>query len=132
MDAREFKAALKAMDFEVHKPDIKAMFEEVGKSLTQTLNFDEFVKIMVPRLPDQNSQEEVFKTFKLFDLNGSGKISLKDLQRIVNEIGENIPEEELTDMFDEADKNKDGYIDFNDFFKIMRKGNEDPLDFDDE
>ena len=125
MDAREFKAALKAMDFEVHKPDIKAMFEEVGKSLTQTLNFDEFVKIMVPRLPDQNSQEEVFKTFKLFDLNGSGKISLKDLQRIVNEIGENIPEEELTDMFDEADKNKDGYIDFNDFFKIMRKGNED-------
>ena len=132
MDAREFKAALKAMDFEVHKPDIKAMFEEVGKSLTQTLSFDEFVKIMVPRLPDQNSQEEVFKTFKLFDLNGSGKISLKDLQRIVNEIGENIPEEELTDMFDEADKNKDGYIDFNDFFKIMRKGNEDPLDFDDE
>ena len=132
IDAREFKAVLKAMDFEAHKPDIKRMFEEVNKGMTQTINFEEFVRIMVPRMPDQNSREEVLKTFKLFDIDGTGKIALKDLKRIVTEIGENIPDEELRDMFEEADKNKDGYIDFEDFFKIMKKGNSDPLDFDDD
>ncbi len=130
LDAREFKAALRAMEFDVHKPDVAKMFEEVGKKLTQTITFDEFVKILVSRLPDKDSREEVLKTFKLFDSEGTGKIGLKDLKRIVSEIGENIPEEELNDMFDEADRDKDGSINFEDFYKIMRRGNSDPLDDD--
>ena len=128
LDAREFKAALKAMEFEVHKSDVKKMFEEVGKSIEQTIIFDEFVKILVPKLPDRDSKEEIQKTFKLFDAEGTGKIGLKELKKIISEIGENIPEDELNDMFQEADKDKDGFIGFDDFFKVMKRGNTDPLD----
>ena len=128
LDAREFKAALRAMEFDVHKPDIKNMFAEVNKSLQQGINFDEFVKIVVPKLPDRDSKEEIAKIFKLFVSPDAEKITLRDLKKIVQDIGETINEDEINDMFQEADRDKDGYIGFDDFFKVMKRGNADPLD----
>ena len=116
------------MEFEVHKADIKNLFAEVNKDVKQTINFDEFAKIVVPKLPDKDSKEEITKIFKLFVEEETGKISFRNLKKIMQEIGESISEEELNDMFQEADKDKDGLIGFDDFYRVMKRGNADPLD----
>ncbi len=116
------------MEFEVHKADIKNCFAEVNKDLGQTITFEDFVKILVPKLPDKDSKEEVQKVFRLFDQEGAGKVGLRDLKRIVQDIGETIGDDELNDMFQEADRDKDGFIGFDDFYRVMKRGNADPLD----
>ena len=116
------------MEFEVHKADVKKMFADVNKDFAQTITFEEFVKIVTPMLPDKDSKEEILKIFKLFDEEGTGKIGLRSLKKIAKDIGENIAEDEFTDMFQEADKDKDGYIGFDDFYRVMKRGNADPFD----
>jgi Ca2+-binding EF-hand superfamily protein len=57
------------------------------------------------------------KVFKLFDEDGTGKISLKNLKKISVEIGESIADEELQDMINEGDRDKDGLIGPDDFYR---------------
>ena len=42
--------------------------------------------------------------FRLFDDDNSGTITFKNLQRVARELGENLTDEELQEMVDEADR----------------------------
>ena len=88
---------------------------------------------MAPRLRDRNSKEEIYRIFKLFDEDSTGRISFKNLKKISSEIGENLNDEELHEMIGEADRVGDGLITFEDFYRVMRKKADDPLgEFDSE
>ena len=67
-----------------------------------------FLSVVTDWMLDRDPQEEVFKAFRLFDDDDSGKISLRNLRRVARELGENMTDEELRAMIDEFDKDGDG------------------------
>ena len=77
--------------------------------------------MLTPVLPDPDSREEIMKLFKLYDVDNTGKVSAKNLRKIAQEIGESITEEELMGMFQEADKDKDGLIGPDDFYRVIKR-----------
>ena len=95
--------------------------DEVASLMPLGRTFDGFVEIMTGRMGDRDSKEEIAKVFALFDHEGNGKISFRDLKRVVTELGENIPDEEMREMIEEADKDQDGFVIFDDFYKILKK-----------
>lgn len=70
---------------------------------------------------EKDSKEEILKAFKLFDDDNTGKISFKNLKRVAKELGENLTDEELQEMIDEADRDGDGEINEAEFLRIMKK-----------
>ena len=50
-----------------------------------------------------------------------GKISFRNLKRVAKELGENMTDEELQEMIDEADRDGDGEISEDEFLRIMKK-----------
>ena len=68
------------------------------------------------------------KVFSLFDDDSTGAISFRNLKRVANELGENLTDEELQEMIDEADRDGDGMINEDEFFRVMKKRGENPLD----
>merc|ERR1719161_3253 len=46
IDARELKAALRALGFEVKKEDVRRMLTEIGKDPTQQVDFNDFCEMM--------------------------------------------------------------------------------------
>ena len=70
---------------------------------------------------EKDSKEEILKAFRLFDDDETGKISFKNLKRVAKELGENMTDEELQEMIDEADRDGDGEINEEEFMRIMKK-----------
>ena len=120
---------MRALGFPIKKIDVIRYFKEIPKDISQSLTFEEFIRIVAPILPKRDSKEEIFKVFKLFDEDNSGKISFKNLRKIALEVGENLSDEEIKDMLTEADRSthQEGLIDFEDFYKVMKKKCDDPL-----
>ena len=129
IDSREFKAAMRALGFPIKKIDVIRYFKEIPKDISETLTFDEFVRIVQPIMPKRDSKEEVFKIFQLFDEDKTGKISFKNLKKIAAEVGENLSDLEIKEMINEADRSMHGeqLIDFEDFYRVMKKNCDDPL-----
>ena len=56
----------------------------------------------------------------MFDDDDTDKISRKNLKKIAKELGENMTDEEIQEMIDECDDDKDGEISKEEFFKILQ------------
>ncbi|KAL0332883.1 UNVERIFIED_CONTAM: putative calcium-binding protein CML13 [Sesamum calycinum] len=91
----------------------------------------------------QQKRQEIKEAFELFDTDGSGtidakelnvamralgfemseegKISAADVQRIARELGENFTEKEIQGMIDEADRDRDGEVNAEEFMRMMRR-----------
>ena len=128
IDAKELKAAMRALGFQVKKAEIRQMIQSIDKDGNQAIEFDEFVEMMTGKMSERDGREEIMKVFQLFDDDNTGKISFRNLKRVSNELGENLADEELQEMIDEADRDGDGLIDAEEFYRVMKKRGTNPLD----
>ncbi|PHT29227.1 Calmodulin-like protein 5 [Capsicum baccatum] len=58
---------------------------------------------------------EVGRVFHMFDRNGDGKITRKELNDSLQNLGIYIPEMELVQMIEKIDINRDGFVDMEEF-----------------
>ena len=113
--------AMWALGFEPKKEEIKKMIAETDKEGICTINFEEFFAIMSVKMSEKDEKEEILKAFKLFDDDDTGSISLNNIKRVAKELGENLTDDELQEMLDEADHDGDGEINKEEFLKMMQK-----------
>ena len=121
IDAKELKVAMRALGFEPKREEIKKMINDIDKDGSGTIDFMEFLEMMTAKMSEKDSREEILKAFRLFDDDETGKISFKNLKRVAKELGENMTDEELQEMIDEADRDGDGEINEEEFLRIMKK-----------
>ncbi|KAI8807897.1 hypothetical protein BJ742DRAFT_811155 [Cladochytrium replicatum] len=119
LDYHELKVAMRALGFDMKKAEVLKIIREYDKSGQGLIEFDDFNKVMTERILDRDPIEEIRKAFQLFDDDGTGKISLRNLRRVAKEIGESIDDDELQAMIDEFDLDQDGEINEQEFIAIM-------------
>ncbi|CAG9321277.1 unnamed protein product [Blepharisma stoltei] len=127
IDARELKAAMRALGFELKKNDIRQIMQDLDKDVTEKIDFTQFLSIMAPRMSQKDTREQIMKIFKLFNEEKNGKISFRDLKRVATELGESLNDDDLHSMIEEADKDGDGLLSFDEFYRVMKKRGNDPL-----
>ena len=123
IDTKELKVAIRALGFEPKKEEIKKMIADIDPEGTGKLSFEEFLQLMSVKMAEKDSKEEILKAFRLFDDDDTGKISFKNLKRVAKELGENLTDEELQEMIDEADTDGDGEVGEEEFINILKKTN---------
>merc|ERR1711975_173978 len=121
IDAKELKVAMRALGFEPKKDEIRKMISDIDKDGDGTIDFDEFMMMMTAKMGEKDSREEIIKAFRLFDDDETGRISFKNLKRVAQELGENMTDEGLQEMIDEADRDGDGEVNEEEFLRIMKK-----------
>ena len=144
IDAKELKVAMRALGFEPKKEEIKKMISDIDKDGSGNIDFQEFLEMMTAKMvravhlccwivvgpthsrlgmqqSEKDSREEILKAFRLFDDDETGKISFRNLKRVAKELGENMTDEELAEMIEEADRDGDGEINEDEFLRIMKK-----------
>ncbi|KAK9756228.1 hypothetical protein RND81_01G082600 [Saponaria officinalis] len=63
---------------------------------------------------------ELKRVFQMFDRNGDGKITKKELNDSLQNLGIFIPDKELTQMIDKIDANRDGFVDIEEFGSLYQ------------
>lgn len=85
------------------------------------IDFGGFFELLTVRLGNKDNKNNLRQVFALFDDEKAGFISIKNLRRVVKEVGENIDDAELQEMIERADTDNDGLISEEEFYAIMTK-----------
>nr|XP_032646915.1 troponin C, skeletal muscle isoform X1 [Chelonoidis abingdonii] len=104
------------------KEELDAIIEEVDEDGSGTIDFEEFLVMMVRQMKEDakgKSEEELAECFRIFDKNADGYIDAEELTEIFRASGESVTEEEIEELMKDGDKNNDGRIDFDEFLKMM-------------
>ena len=124
LNSKELKAAMSALNINVSNEEIRNIYRDFEKDIKEKISLQEFIQIVIPRLPDKNSKEYIKAMFQNIDSGNKGEITFEDLKNMAEDIGEDIDEEELREIMEEADSDGCGNIGFADFYKIMKKRND--------
>ena len=70
---------------------------------------------------DTGDESKLVELFKIYDRDGNGSIEKEELKTVISEIsGDHVSDEEVNEMFVEADSNKDGKIQLDEFITLMK------------
>merc|ERR1711948_54697 len=83
-------------------------------------NYEQFLAIMTQKILNNDPTWEIRKAFKYFDDDGTGLITLENLQRAFTELGEPMSVPELKAMIRADDLDKDDALNEEDFLRIMQ------------
>ncbi|KAK6588446.1 calcium-dependent kinase [Cryptosporidium xiaoi] len=100
--------------------DIDNLLMELDTDGNGRIDYTEFIAASIDhKLYEQESLCRA--AFKVFDLDMDGKISPQELGRVLNVkfIQEAFEQSTIDSLLKEVDTNQDGYIDFNEFMKMM-------------
>ena len=116
---KELGTVMRGLGQNPTEEELKQMIREVDLDGNGTIDFKEFLCLMVKKMKDTDTDEELLEAFKVFDRDGNGFITSHELRNIMNSLGENLSPEEIEEMVKEADQENDGQIDYDEFVKMM-------------
>ena len=83
------------------------MINEVDVDGNGFIEFDEYLSLMARKMKETDADEELIEVFKIFDMDGNGLISADELRLVMSNLGDNMTEEEVTEMITLADMDGD-------------------------
>ena len=119
VNKQELANIFKAINIDASDEEIKEIIKKMDLEDKKEINYDEFLTIINQREKDVDEEEEVLKAFKVFDKEGNGLININELKDIMLSMGNNWSENEINEMFAEADIDMDGYINYEEFVRTM-------------
>lgn len=120
----EVRKAMKALGFKATRDQARQMVQDASVRGKGLVDFNEFLDIVIDKQGDSKDiYDEIIQGFKLFDSDGVGKISLNDLTRACKVGGVKLSKQELMDMMEAGDLSGDGYVDKDEFIKLMLQTN---------
>jgi len=100
--------------------ELQEMINEVSHTGSGTIDYIDFAAMMDKKMRNIDGFEELKEAFSIFDPDGKGYITAKDLKFILSNLGESMKDEDVENMIMEADLDADGHINFDEFVTIMR------------
>ena len=110
-----------SLGFDLRDANVYQMISDLDSDGNAQIDFDEWVHLMSNRVSVSSSKAAILKIFPLYDDEKTDHISVKNLRRVAVDLGEEISEEELQEMIDRADLDRDGLVNFEEFYTILTR-----------
>ncbi|GJN26623.1 hypothetical protein PR202_gb14569 [Eleusine coracana subsp. coracana] len=116
----ELKEGLRRYGSTLKDTEIRDLMDAADIDNSGTIDYIEFIAATL-HLNKLEREEHLVAAFTYFDKDGSGYITVDELQQACKE--HNMPDAFLDDVIKEADQDNDGRIDYGEFVAMMTKGN---------
>merc|ERR1711957_38230 len=121
ISVNELTSAMQALGFDVKHAVVFNMVADLDADGSGEIEFGEFLDVMCAKISDKNTMDEIDRVFKLFDKDRNGTLEADDLSRVLKELGEEIPEEDVREIIQRADLDGDGVVNLQDFYNVLTK-----------
>ncbi|XP_022106348.1 calmodulin-like isoform X2 [Acanthaster planci] len=123
----ELAVVLRSIGLNPTKRELDMIIKEADTDGNNMIELNEFLATMTQKMmqegrgqdDDVMTEQEIKKTYDVFDSNGNGYISAADIRRVGTLYGECITDEGANQMIGEADTDSDGRVTYEDFLKMM-------------
>ncbi|XP_022926208.1 calcium-dependent protein kinase 11-like [Cucurbita moschata] len=115
----ELKEGLKKVGSELMESDIKSLMDAADIDNSGTIDYGEFLAATL-HLNKIEREDNLVAAFSYFDKDGSGYITIDELQHSCKEFG--LGDVHLDEIIKEIDQDNDGRIDYEEFAAMMKKG----------
>mgnify|MGYP003319126910 CR=1 FL=1 len=119
ISTNELGEIMKALGANPTKEELQQMLNEVDTDGSGKIEFKEFLDLFTKRMKEPDTENDLIEAFKIFDKDGNGTISVKELKNVMSTLGESLSDEECEEIIKEADIDGDGCINYHEFVKIM-------------
>jgi calmodulin len=116
---KELGVVLNTLGQELSNEDLNDLIKDVDTNDNGRIDFEEFLNLMVRKMKDTDTEEEMQEAFRVFDREGSGYITKKSMKDVMVQLGENLSFEDLEDIMRDYDGDHDGQLNYDDFKKMM-------------
>merc|ERR1719187_1351730 len=119
ISADELLGVLRAMGQNPTEDELLNLVLEVDIDGNGTIEFEEFINMMMKKANEVDEEADLREAFKIFDRDKDGYISMKELKKVANMLGTMLTKEELDEFMAEADSDGNGKLDYDEFCKMM-------------
>ncbi|XP_019636401.1 PREDICTED: calmodulin-A-like isoform X1 [Branchiostoma belcheri] len=98
---------------------LQEMMNTADAARSGSIDFADFLKLMASKMLSTNVQEEIIQAFRVFDKDGDGYVSAAELRHVMTNLGEKISADELDEMFQVANVDANGMINYTEFVRAM-------------
>jgi calcium-dependent protein kinase len=116
---KELKEGLKGNEKLISQAELDELFSKLDDNKSGGIDYTEFVAASLNRQL-AFSDNKILACFKLFDRDQNGKISILEFKNKFQKSG-GINDQDWIEILNEADKNGDGEIDFEEFKELLKK-----------
>eukprot|EP01117_Protostelium_nocturnum_P010931 TRINITY_DN3951_c0_g2_i1.p1 TRINITY_DN3951_c0_g2~~TRINITY_DN3951_c0_g2_i1.p1 ORF type:complete len:147 (-),score=62.98 TRINITY_DN3951_c0_g2_i1:763-1203(-) len=117
---KELGTVMRSLGQNPSERDVEDLIQQVDADGNGHIDFTEFLAMMARKMQDFDSEEEMREAFSIFDKSGSGFIGASELKQVLGCLGENLTDQEAEEMIREADTDRDGKINFKEFYRILK------------
>ncbi|KAI3738478.1 hypothetical protein L2E82_28511 [Cichorium intybus] len=115
----ELKDGLKSYGAKLEESEIHDLMHAADIDNNGTIDYEEFVAATL-HFNKVDREDSLYAAFSYFDKDGSGFITLNEIQQSCKELG--MEDAQVEEIIKEADLNNDGRIDYNEFVAMMQNG----------
>jgi len=117
----ELSTVLKSLGQNYTIDELKEIVASVDIDGSGTIDFNEFVNLVMLQRENAKREQELKQAFSVFDRDGNGYISCAELKFVMQTLCPDITEEEAHGMIAEGDCDGDGQISYEEFAKLINK-----------
>ena len=117
---QELMVLMKKCGCECSEAELQDYVNDVDINEEGQLDCNAFLSIVEKYQEENDKQDELYKVFQIFDKNNTELITPKNVLDIFKKIDDTIKEEEILQMFKECDLDKDGYLNYEEFTRMIK------------
>jgi len=120
VSVQQLGGVMRALGESLTEAEIYDLANESNADFGGQVQFKDFLYVMSKRLEEQNSLVCLKQAFKIFDRSEVNSFTINEIRMVMTNLGEKMSEEDLRELFQDIDQDKDGKISFNEFVTAMR------------
>lgn len=116
---RELGAIMRSLGFNPTEEELHAMINSVDYDGNGVIDFPEFVKLMENQKKPDEREADMMLAFRIFDADNKGYIESAELRYILLNMDKRIPQEEIKELMEIADLERDRKIRYQEFLDLV-------------